>query len=525
MAAKRDALGALGAAAAAVGLLVLWQVLAAPGGPEEIHVVPQPTQIVEALDEYSSTFLSDLKHTAVEAAVGFGLALVLALLLSALFVRSRSIEDSLFAVALTISSLPLIAIVPILVAWLGNGAEPKIVLAALIAFFPLLVNCTKGLKAVDRGTSELMDLLNASWTQTFLKVRVFAAVPYLVAGMRIAAPAAVLGAILGEWVSTQYGLGYRLLDALANFNPPLLWASMVVVTLVALLPFGVLNLAERLLTRSWGVKVSAVADTAGSAGHGEKLPSAARRAMQTAVGLVALLGTWQLVVMVFDLPSYLLPTPGRLASLTVERWEELAPAVRTVVRDSVGGFLLGNGLGALLAVLVSRLRRTRALLLPLAVGLQSVPIIAITPLITLVVGYGYTSTLVVTSLITFVPMFMNLTRGLASVDREALELFTLLDAPPRTVLMKLKLPAALPFVFSALRVSAPGAVSAAIIAEYIGAGEGLGSVLQLASGSHDYELVWVAVALTTALVIVSFVAVTVLERLVERRLGLQRADA
>ncbi|MHB8620196.1 MAG: ABC transporter permease, partial [Chloroflexota bacterium] len=196
-------------------------------------------------------FAVDLRFTMLEAAVGFAVANILAIALAASFIRWSTVEDSLYNVAVTLHSVPLIAIVPFLVIWLGNGYAPKIAVAALASFFPTLVNAARGLRAVEEQTMELMHVLDASWRQTFAKVRWPAALPYLFAAFKIGAPSAVLGATIGEWMGSQTGLGYRVLSAMFNFDARLLWATMLVSALAALAGFALFSLLEQITTGRW----------------------------------------------------------------------------------------------------------------------------------------------------------------------------------------------------------------------------------------------------------------------------------
>lgn len=232
------------------GLLLAWEVVA-DAFERGVSVVPAPSAVVASIAAHSHLLGSDASVTLFEAAVGAFAAFAFSLTLAFVFVRARVLEEGLYSVALMVNSLPLIAILPVVVTWFGNGYAPKIVLAALTSFFPMLVNTTRGLKSVDPQILGLMRLLNASPMQTLLKVRWYFALPYILAGLRIGAPSAILGAILGEWISTENGLGYRLLSALINFDPPLLWASMTVIGAASLLAFALFDALERLLVGGW----------------------------------------------------------------------------------------------------------------------------------------------------------------------------------------------------------------------------------------------------------------------------------
>jgi len=126
----------------------------------------------------------------------------------------------------------------------------------LISFFPTLVNMVRGLQAVDQQSLELLRVLSASRREVFFKVRIFASLPYLFSSLKIAATSSVIGAIVAEWVGSQQGLGYLIIQATYNFRVPLLWATMIVASIFATLFFAVIGIAEKLVV-TWDAKESA----------------------------------------------------------------------------------------------------------------------------------------------------------------------------------------------------------------------------------------------------------------------------
>ncbi len=243
-------------AIALTALLVAWEI-GARLVPQRATVFPPPSLIGVTLIDNAAAFADAAQPTAIEAAVGLAIACVASIALAAAFVRSKALEESLYNVAVMMHSIPVIAIIPILVIWLGTGYAPKIAVAALASFFPILVNTTRGLQTVDEQLLEYMRVLDASWWQTLRIIRWPTALPYLYAALKIGAPSAVLGATIGEWIGSQTGLGYRILAAMFNFDPPMLWATMVVCAAVALAGFGVFALLERITIGRWADTSSA----------------------------------------------------------------------------------------------------------------------------------------------------------------------------------------------------------------------------------------------------------------------------
>jgi NitT/TauT family transport system permease protein len=229
-----------------VSLLLAWE-LAASQVRVRSPAVPAPSTIVRTLFLERELFWKSIQPTLFEAAFGFMLGNAFAILLAALLVRWPAFEVSILQISLTMHSLPIVAIAPLLVLWLGTGFAPRIVIAALSCFFPTLVNAARGFSALDAETADLMQVLGARPHQILLKARVPLAVPYLFAGFKIGAPAAVVGAVLGEWIGAEQGLGLLMLWAMFTHLVPRLWATVMVSALVAALAYVLIALLERVV--------------------------------------------------------------------------------------------------------------------------------------------------------------------------------------------------------------------------------------------------------------------------------------
>jgi NitT/TauT family transport system permease protein len=142
-----------------------------------------------------------------------------------------------------------VAKAPILVLLLGNGFAPKIAIAAVISFFPTLVNMVRGLEAVNPQAMELMRVLSASKREIFLKLRLYNSLPYLFSALRISASSSVVGAIVGEWIGSNYGIGALIIQATYAFDSALLYATVLVGSAFSVAFFMAIALAERLIVR------------------------------------------------------------------------------------------------------------------------------------------------------------------------------------------------------------------------------------------------------------------------------------
>jgi NitT/TauT family transport system permease protein len=230
------------------GLVLVWDVairlFAVPA-----YMVPTPASVGQALVRERARLLDNATPTILESLGGFALGNLVAIAAALAFVHSKALERALYPVAVAVRTLPIVAIAPILVLLLGNGYAPKIAIAALITFFPTLVNMVEGLESADAQALELMHVLSASKTEIFRYVRWPSSLPYLFSAMRIASTSSVLGALVAEWIGTNKGLGYLIVLTTYDFRTALLYAAMVVTSAIALAFFFLVSLVEWLVVR------------------------------------------------------------------------------------------------------------------------------------------------------------------------------------------------------------------------------------------------------------------------------------
>jgi len=230
--------------AAFVAALAAWQgVVSVFHVP--VYLAPSPLLVARALRAESHVLLVNTWPTLIETVGGFIIGNLVAIAAAVGFVHSRMFRQSVYPLAVTVRTLPIVAISPILVLLLGNGYAPKIAIAALITFFPTLVNMADGLTAVDAQALELMHVLSASRWEVFRYLRWPSSLPYLFSALRIASTASLLGAIVGEWIGSNSGLGYLIVAATYDYRTPLLYATMAVASALALVLFGAISIVER----------------------------------------------------------------------------------------------------------------------------------------------------------------------------------------------------------------------------------------------------------------------------------------
>jgi NitT/TauT family transport system permease protein len=228
---------------AAILLLVVWE-FAVVVFHVRPFIAPAPTAVAATLYAKFGLLIGNLAPTATEAVLGFVIGNSAAILIATCFVYQRTAEEAFFPIAVMVHTIPVMAYAPILVLLLGNGLSAKVAIAALICFFPTLVNMTRGLRAVSPQQMELMRILSASPSEIFFKLRLKCSLPYLFAALKIAAATSVIGAIVGEWIGATTGIGALIIQATYNFDSPLLYATIVVGSAFSAAFFGVISWLE-----------------------------------------------------------------------------------------------------------------------------------------------------------------------------------------------------------------------------------------------------------------------------------------
>lgn len=210
-------------------LLLVWQIGAQANSAPGSVVVP-PSGIAQTLIDRWNAIVIVSGQTLAEAGIGFAIGTASAVVLAVSIDRYRRVGTALYWLALLLYAVPVIAVAAPLAAWLGLGISSKIAVAALSAYFPVLVNVTGALRTLDPRIEELGRILAMNYPRRLARLRAPAVLPALFSSFVIAAPAAFIGAILAEWMGADLGLGVMLLQAMFNFDVPLLWTMILVAT-------------------------------------------------------------------------------------------------------------------------------------------------------------------------------------------------------------------------------------------------------------------------------------------------------
>jgi len=505
-------------------LLVIWEVVGelklVAGG-----ALPAPSAIVSRFIADFPDYPPHILATLAGAGAGFVIGNLAAIAAGIVFALwpvtarlSRGLNIALFA-------LPPIAVSPILVLTL-SGMAPRIVLAAIGCYFVTMTATVTGISQSDRRLLDLVSAYGGGRLATFRLVQFRSALPVIVAGLRVAAPNAVLGSILAEFGGGgRYGLGAYLIGSLGRADPARLWGIGLAATLIAGLAYGLFAVLTWRIAGTGG----AVTLSPNAPSDGERPETAGRRALLALGSLALPFLVWWLLLAALGVPAMIAKTPVGLFDYLF-----LAPSAPTARHRLVAAFgetlpltLIGlaAGLGfafllALASVLKPALVRS---FLPVALVTQTMPLVALTPLLVLILGRGPSVILWITVSVTFFPAFVTLAQGLSMVPRTALDVPRAYGGGPFTTLRLVALPASLPFLFAATRLTVPRALLGVMIAEWLATGTGLGNLLNQSRGYLDYGMIWSVAVLSVVVAVIFYQIVLAIEHRTLRRLGMPSA--
>jgi NitT/TauT family transport system permease protein len=226
-----------------VAFLLIWEglvrLLAVPA-----FLVPTPSAVLAELMAFPGWWARQALSTTLIALGGFLAAAVLGIGFAVLITESRLLERLVFPLFVALNSVPKVAVAPLLVIWFGTGALPKLAIAFLIAVFAVVIDAALGLRSAPADVLDLARALRGSRWRILLRIKLFAALPSIFAGLKVAMSLALVGAIVGEFVSSQNGLGHVILEAQGSFDTPRVFAALVLLALLGLALIGAVDAAE-----------------------------------------------------------------------------------------------------------------------------------------------------------------------------------------------------------------------------------------------------------------------------------------
>jgi ABC-type nitrate/sulfonate/bicarbonate transport system permease component len=213
-----------------------------------VFVLPKPTDIAMQIVKDHALLWYHFQFTLKNVLFGFSLAFVVAMILGFLVSHVRMINRAIYPLLVASQTIPVIAIAPVFIIWFGYGILPKVITTALICFFPLTVNTIAGFTSVDPEIKTLFRAYNGGWFQTFTKLTLPGALPYIMSGLKISATLSVIGGVIGEWIGSEMGLGYLIIQAGAQIQTARLFGAITVLALMGIVLFLAATALERLVT-------------------------------------------------------------------------------------------------------------------------------------------------------------------------------------------------------------------------------------------------------------------------------------
>lgn len=496
----------------AVGILaglVLWEGMAR-AVPESV-LVSGPVSILAHLRENAGLITRAALETTSNAAWGFLWGNLAAILLAALVFLAPRAERVVSALALLLFCLPLIASGPILRVLYGPGDGPQIALAALAVYYTTFLALLVGLRAVSQSWTDLMAIYGRGRLYTLITVRARASLPYLFVGLQIAAPAAYLGAMIGEFTGAERGLGVLTLRAMRGLQVDATWALAALTAMIAMAAYGVFGwLGQRLVGYSPVILLSASSENGGR--------SILARAAETFGIAILILVLWQMLMDGFGLNVFFAKRPGDVWAFLGDaaNREILLSALAETLSFTLPGYLAGLALGAGLAVLLVLSPPLARAVLPMAVALRAVPIITTAPLLVLAFGRGALGTVIIVAVMIFFPTLVACLQGLRQTPGQIVDVFNSYGASRWLLLRAAQIPAMLPAFFASARMAVPAALLAVTTAEWLATGKGIGALMALTSSTSNYNMLWSCVATLSVIAALFYSLVGLCERAVLR---------
>jgi ABC-type nitrate/sulfonate/bicarbonate transport system permease component len=422
--------------------------------------------------------------------IGGSLAFVAALVAASVPFLRRSITR-LAAIA---NAAPWVAVAPCLIIVLGKSRGPTAV-AALAVFFYVFISTTIGLGAAPAAAHDVASVLGASRRQRLWSVQLPAAWPSIADGLKLAAPAALAGAIFGEWYGAPRGLGVLLITAMQSARPSQLWAASLLSATIGLLAFAVLAGTRVLLSKRFGATIAEGTE------HHAARPNRLSVIVAEAVAIVGLavvgVTVWWAWIELGNVAGIVVPRPSAVwEDISSSPGEYVSATIATLTNAAIA-LAIGAAAGMAAALLAFRVSLLAGIAIPVVVLMSATPLVALFPLFARVIGYQPTTVRLLAAVLVFYPVFVYTRSGLQAANPAALDVVDSLGARGNSRFRSVVLPSAVPHIASGCRIAAGTAVIAAVVGETLIGRKGLGVEF-----SRAYNLLLLPRAFGAALVVV-----------------------
>lgn len=230
--------------ASGIGGILLWELMVDVLGLPA-YLLPAPSAVVMELIDRWPVLWSNLGYTVLAATTGFGIALLLGLVMGAAISASRTVDRILYPWLVLSHAVPKVVVAPLMLVWVGFGIQSGIIFVVFFTFFPIVVNTVTGLKSADPELIHLVRSMGAGPIEMLWKIRIPTALPSIFAGIKVSATLAPVGAVIGEFVASNQGLGYVLIQAVGSMETPLAFAAVVLISIFGIVIWYAAELVER----------------------------------------------------------------------------------------------------------------------------------------------------------------------------------------------------------------------------------------------------------------------------------------
>lgn len=499
-------------------ILAVWQLIAMTVASGKF-IIPTIPALINAMitDDF---YLVHVETTLVEAGYGFLWGNLAAFAVAGVCLIVPALQNLLTRLAMATYSTPTIAIAPLLIV-LFSPDEAKVVMAGLSVFFPTLLGTLLGFQGAPKGALEFSHVIGASRMFVLYRVKLRAAVVPIAGALSLAAPAAMVGAMIGEYLGGDTGLGAQLVQAQQSLNVPRAWAVAVEATAISTLAYLLIGALARRLS---------YADT--TTEFGLAMPAGTRRMgswwwapLRAVLSIGAVIAAWFGLVKGLDLDPYLAKTPDQVWKFLTrgaDAGAHLAAIVEPLavtLLDAGIGYLAGTVAALIATALFLRSAVLEGMFLPLVMTIRAVPLVAMTPLIALIFGRGLMTVAVLAGAVTFVPTLVMVLASLRAVPLPAIELAHVYALGWLRTMFGIRMMYAVPALAASARIAIPGSILGAVLVEMLATGNGIGQVVQNSIGLSNYNQLWSALAVLSAVTALLYGLLSKLEAVALKRLG------
>lgn len=504
---------ALPSLVAALVILLLWQALASL--TEGMFVFAGPIGVLGAVAGQGALLLRSAGITLQSAAIGFIIGNGVAILLAGLVLALPRLEKLVSGLALVFFGLPFVATGPILRVIFGVGDGPQITLAALATYYTTYLCLLVGLRATPSNWLDLVRSYGWGRLSELIHVRAMASLPYFIAGLQIGAPAAFLGAMVGEFTGAERGLGVLSIRAMRALDVEMTWAIATIAAAISAGAFWLFGWLGRRLGA--GPPPLLLAPRHEGTGMG-RVAQIASTVTYLVLVVLAVLGIWIGLIEGLNLSPFFAKGPQDVwaflmsDSAAAANRATLFTAFWQTLSLTIPGYLAGLVLGAGLAVFLITQPSLASATLPIAIALRSIPIVTTAPLFVLALGRGAPGTITIVAVMIFFPTLAACLEGMRRTPRQVLDLFATYAASPWRKLVHAQIPAMAPAFFASARMAVPSALLAATTAEWLATGTGMGGLMALTASTSNYALLWSAIVVLAVTASLLHALVHMLER-------------